>query len=69
MRLALESDTSFVLRAPGIDEHFALEASGAWDEWELELPPGVPDARVRIELETRGARFTALHYWAYRRPD
>jgi hypothetical protein len=69
VRIALEAETRFVLRAPGIDEHFELEAARAWDEWELELPPGTPDARVRIELEARGQPFAALHYWTYRRPD
>jgi hypothetical protein len=67
LRVALEADTSFTLRAPGLSQRFEIPASRAWDEWKLELPSGVADARVRVELRAEGARFTALHYWTYRR--
>jgi hypothetical protein len=66
VRVALDGDARFTLRATGLAETFELAARREWDEWELELPASVPDARVRVELAARDARFTALHYWTYR---
>ena len=42
-----------------------LEA-GTWREFALALPARGDGARAEIRVESRGARFSSLHYWSYR---
>jgi hypothetical protein len=65
-RLGSEGGTELSVRAAGMPLGTWQLATDTAQEVELALPARLQNARVTVELEARGGRFTSLHYWSYR---
>ena len=66
LRVAADAATELAVRA-GNDVLGSVRVEpGAWRELELAIPRAFRDARARIDIASRGGRFSAFHYWSYR---
>lgn len=67
LRVASDAATELVTRTPGGELGAVSLEPGAWQELALVLPANAAKGRSEVQVEARGARFTSLHYWSYRR--
>ncbi len=62
-RVQAETDASVELRSPMGFMGASVVAAGAWAEVEFELPARLLPGAITLEVVSRGARFTAFHWW------